>query len=310
MQKNPDLSIIVPVFNESKSVFKAYEVISETMRANQINYEMIMVDDGSSDDSFHCLSDLAKEHSEVKIIKLLSNCGAHSAIRLGLEHANGKMGVFLACDLQEPAELIPEMVKKLTEKEDIVLAIRINRDDSLKDRLFSKIFFWIMANFVSSKIPLAGSSMYLLGEKGLRAIKEYKERNLTIEGIFILNNLKYTSVEYSRMSRNEGVSKWTTAKKIKIFIDFFVAYSITPIRFVSVMGILFFLVGISWSTYVILRYFLYSDMQGGWPTLISVLMIGFGITNISLGIIAEYLWRTLDEARARPRYIIDKKINF
>ena len=122
--------------------------------------------------------------------------------------------------------------------------------------------------------------------------------------------MNYETVPYTREARKNGISKWTFAKKIKIFIDFFVAYSITPIRFVSIVGFLFFIIGFFSIFVIAIRHIFIGDLQHGWTSLISVLLIGFGITNISLGIIAEYLWRTLDEARARPRYIIDEKINF
>ena len=310
MINQPEVSIIVPVYNESSGVYHAFEVISGIMDKEAINYEIIMVDDGSADDTFIHLNKLAESHSRLKVIKLLSNCGAHTAIRLGLEHANGKMGAFMACDLQEPADLIPKMLSKMTEKIDIVLAVRSNRDDSFKDKIFSKMFFYIMKNFVSNRIPLEGSSMYLMGEKALKALREYKERNMTIEGVFILNNLKFDTIEYEREARKTGNSKWTLSKKIKIFIDFFVAYSIMPIRLVSLIGVLFFVFGVISVLVIVFNYFTRGDLQQGWTSLISVLLLGFGITNISLGIIAEYLWRTLDETRGRPRYIIDKKLNF
>ena len=310
MNKLPEISIVVPVYNEGQAVYNAYEVVSGIMKSHGISYEIIMVDDGSSDDSFFHLSELAKLNSDLKVIKLLSNCGSHTVIRLGLESAIAPMAVFIACDLQEPAELIPEMIKKMVGDTDIVLAVRESRADSLKNRLFSKLFFLMMRKLVSNKIPLEGSSMYLLGEKALKALKQYKERNLTIEGVFLLNNLNFDTIKYARVSRNEGNSKWTLAKKIKISIDFFVAYSVVPIRLVSIVGVLFFVFGMLWLVIILFRHFVFNDLQHGWTALTSVLLLGFGITNISLGIIAEYLWRTLDETRARPRFIIDKKINF
>tara|TARA_B110000971_G_scaffold21661_1_gene19629 strand:- start:3157 stop:4086 length:930 start_codon:yes stop_codon:yes gene_type:complete len=303
------LSIVVPVYNEGNQVLLVYKVINDLMDLNKIDLELIFVDDGSEDDSFLHLSKLAEKDYRVKVIKLLSNCGAHMSIRAGLENATGDMAVFIACDLQEPAELIPDMIKKLTAKTDIVLAVRNNREDSLKDKLFSKLFFWIMKKFVSSKFPGSGSSMYLLGERALKSIKEYPERNMTLEGVFILNNFNYDVVFYDRLERQKGDSKWTFSNKIKIFIDFFVAYSYLPIRMVSIVGILFFIVGILWTGYLIARYFILNDFEPGWPMLIAILLLGFGITNISLGIIAEYLWRTLDESRRRPKYIIDEMIN-
>jgi polyisoprenyl-phosphate glycosyltransferase len=305
-----DLSIVIPVYNESKHILLPYNAVIKIMQDHQVDFELIFVDDGSSDDSFVHLSQLAEKDTRVKVIKLLSNCGAHMAIRTGLEHSSSRMGVFLPCDLQEPADLIPKMIKKLKDNVDIVLAVRENREDKLKDKLFSKLFFWIMKTFISSKIPGSGSSMYLLGGRALKAIKEYPERNLTLEGVFILNNFNYDKVKYDRASRTEGESKWTFSNKIKIFIDFFVAYSYFPIRFVSFIGVLFFILGLFWSCYIIARQLILSDLQPGWPMLLSILLLGFGLTNISLGVVAEYLWRTLDESRRRPRFIVEKKLNF
>ncbi|MGB0165233.1 MAG: glycosyltransferase family 2 protein [Luteibaculum sp.] len=304
------LSIIVPVYYEGAQVEKPFVTITKLMDDEKIDFELIFVDDGSGDDSFNYLCQLAERDSRVKVLKLLSNSGSHMAIRAGLEHSSGNMGVFLSCDLQEPAELIPELLKKLKGKTDIVLAVRKSRDDSFFDRIMSRIFFEMMKKFVSSKIPESGSSMYLLGARALKALKEYPERNLTLEGVFILNNFVYETVLYDRKAREHGKSRWTISKKLKIFVDFFVAYSYAPIRFVTVIGILFFALGFLWSVYLVIRYFTVNDFVDGWPMLISILCLGFGITNISLGIIAEYLWRTLDEGRRRPKYIIEKRINF
>ena len=112
-------------------------------------------------------------------------------------------------------------------------------------------------------------------------------------------------IEYQKVSRKAGKSKWTLAKKIKLLIDSFVAFSFAPIRMVSMVGIFFFFTGILWTLYIMFRKIFFNDLEPGWPALVSILMIGFGITNISLGIIAEYLWRTLDASRKRPVFIID-----
>jgi dolichol-phosphate mannosyltransferase len=114
------------------------------------------------------------------------------------------------------------------------------------------------------------------------------------------------SISYKKRERQTGVSKWTLSKKIKLFIDSFVAFSYAPIRFVTIVGIIFFIVGMIWTLYIVIRKIFFQDLAAGWPALMSILMIGFGITNISLGIIAEYLWRTLDASRKRQVYIIDE----
>jgi glycosyltransferase involved in cell wall biosynthesis len=306
------ISIIVPAFNESSGVRKAYSSIMAVFddKMPSIEPELIFVDDGSSDDTFSEIALICKSDKRVKAVKFLNNYGAHTAIRAGLEHSTGEAAVFLACDLQDPPDIIPEMLEKLVHPYDIVLAVREGRDDQLKDRLFSRIFFKVMRKFVSGNIPGNGSSMYLMSDKVTATLRQFQEKNLTLESIFVLMNFKHTTVNYKRLARKVGSSKWTLAKKIRIFIDFFVAYSYAPIRFVSIMGIVFLLLGSLWILYIFSRQLIYGDLSPGWPTLISVLLMGFGVTNISLGIIAEYLWRTLDETRNRPKYIVETLLNF
>lgn len=305
----PDISIIIPFYNEGESVHMTYLHIMEELSKHKESYEIIFVDDGSIDDSFTHLEKMAQNDKNIRAIKLSSNCGSHMAIRAGLSFAKGHCACFIACDMQEPPHLIYKMKSELTEKYNIVWAVRNSRKDSFSTILFAKLFYWLARKIVTNNIPPSGASMFMVSHKVLKALNKYEERNLTLEGLFATMGFKSTYINYDRKERISGKSKWTISKKIKLFIDFFVAYSNTPIRFVSVMGIAFSVIGFMWTFYIIIREIIYNDLSSGWPALISVLLIGFGITNISLGIIAEYLWRTLDEARKRPKYIIEKKIN-
>ena len=146
-----------------------------------------------------------------------------------------------------------------------------------------------------------------------KKVKENLDRNIEVNSSLQLQifTLGYHSenVYYDKKERKVGKSKWTFSKKIKLFIDSFVAFSFAPIRMVSIIGILFFIAGAIWTIYIVIRKLLFDDLASGWPALMSILMIGFGITNISLGIIAEYLWRTLDASRKRPLFIIDDIID-
>lgn len=310
MNQTIDISVIIPVYNESSSVLIAYKLILEELKKHDETFEMIFVDDGSEDDSFAHLEDLAVSDHRVKAIKFSTNCGSHMAIRAGLSYAKGESACFIACDLQEPPSLIHLMKAKLTEGHHIVWAVRNSRKDSYSTVLFAKIFYWLSRKIVTKNIPPSGASMFMVSSKVLSALNMYNERNLTLEGLFATMGYKNAYIYYNREERTFGNSKWTLSKKIKLFIDFFIAYSNVPIRFVSIMGIVFSLIGFLWTIYIVLRTIFIHDLNSGWPALISVLLVGFGITNISLGIIAEYLWRTLDEARKRPNFIIEKKINF
>jgi dolichol-phosphate mannosyltransferase len=305
----PDISIVIPFYNEGESVHKAYLHIKEELSKHKESYEIIFVDDGSIDDSFTHLEKIAQNDKNIRAIKLSSNCGSHMAIRAGLSLAKGHCACFIACDLQEPPHLIYTMKSELSDMYNIVWAVRNTRKDSFSTVLLAKLFYWLARKFVTNNIPPSGASMFMVSHNVLKALNKYEERNLTLEGLFATMGFKSTYVFYDRMERISGKSKWTFLKKIKLLIDFFVAYSSTPIRFVSIMGIALSTIGFIWTFYIIIREVIYRDLTPGWPALISVLLIGFGITNISLGIIAEYLWRTLDEARKRPKYIIEKSIN-
>lgn len=309
---NVDISIIVPVYYESNSVINCYDVIVDEMLKKQESFELIFVDDGSKDDSFFHLNAIAQRDTRVKVIKLATNVGAHMAIRAGLSYAEGKYTCFIACDLQEPPYLISQMKNTMindVDKCNIIWAVRKSRKDSFFSIFIAKIFYFFSRTMVSKNIPPSGASMFMISKKVLKAVEKYNERNLTLEGLFATIGFTSKFVYYEREDRKSGESKWTFSKKIKLFIDFFVAYSNVPIRLVSVMGISLSFLGIIWLTYVIFRKFAYNDLSLGWASIMSILMIGFGITNISLGIIAEYLWRTLDEARKRPNYVVDEIVN-
>lgn len=305
------LSVIVPAYNEGILVNTAYEAISRVLRNDLADYdhEILFVEDGSGDDTYDHLQALAEKHSEVKVIKFANNAGSHMAIRAGLEKATGDIFTFVPCDLQDPPEVLPRMLEALKEPYHIVWAVRNMREDSFSNKLFSKFYHALARAIVSKNIPTGGSSFFMLSSKVMLTMNQYSERNLTLDGLFATMGFKNAYIYYDRKERIGSKSKWTFSRKMKLFIDFFVAYSNTPIRFVSLMGILFSLIGFAWTIYIIIRTIFVGDLAPGWPFLISALLIGFGVTNISLGIIAEYLWRTLDEARKRPRYVIEKVLN-
>lgn len=303
------ISIVIPVYFESSAVITAYNEITAELIKGPHDYEIIFVDDGSGDDSFEHIRLLAENDEKVKALRFAYNCGSHMAIRAGLEYSTGDCACFIACDLQEPPFLIYKLLEKLKEPVEIVWAVRNSRKDGFTTVLFAKVFYFFARRLVSKNIAPSGANMFVISKKVIDSLNLYDERNLTLEGLFATIGFEHSHVLYEREARKQGKSKWTLSKKIKLFIDFFVAYSNKPIRFVSAMGILFSLAGFIWTIYIIIRQIFIGDLSAGWPALSSILLIGFGITNISLGIIAEYLWRALDEARKRPRYILEKKIN-
>lgn len=305
------ISIIVPVFNESKSVWTAYDAIVSVVKTQlpEVEFEIIFVDDGSQDDSFLQLSSLCSRSSYVRVIKFVNNCGSHMAIRAGMEHARGDVACYLACDLQDPPELIPLVLKLLVEPVQIVWAVRNSRKDSLPSRLFAACFYRLARVLVSKNIPPAGASMCVLGPGALRAVRAYKERNLTLEGAFATMGFKQAHILYERKARQFGKSKWTLGKRLKLFADFFVGYSYVPIRLMSYLGMIIAALGLFYSLVVVFNKMWFSVPVEGWSSLMVIVLVMGGIQMIMIGVIGEYVWRTLDEARARPRYIIDTILN-
>ena len=243
-----------------------------------------------------------------KVISFSQNYGSHAALRAGIMHAKGEYITFLYADLQDPIANVTNMYFKAIEGNDIVWAYRSATKNSFFERAFSKYYARLMQKYVNRRYPDRGFDVVLFNRKVADAVNKNIEANSSVF-LQILNlGFKQDFIEYQKSARLSGKSKWTLSKKIKLLIDSFVAFSFAPIRLVSVMGFLFFIAGSLWTFYIIFRKIFFNDLSAGWPALVSILMIGFGITNISLGIIAEYLWRTLDASRKRPVYIIDEVI--
>lgn len=305
------LSIVIPVFNEGEGVDHACEAVREVLRKDigGADWEILFVDDASTDDSFERIRALAASDERVRGIRLASNRGTHMAIRAGLDHATGDMAAFLACDLQEPPHLIPKMLALLNDEVQVVAAVRIKRDDPHLTRLFAWAFNMLARWLVSRDLPPGGASMFLLGPKALKLIRKYRERNLTLEGFFVTTGLGQASVDYERRARVHGETKWNYSRRMKLFADFFVAHSYTPIRALSLIGASVAVIGFAGAAYFILRKLFYARPIEGWTSLMVVMLVLAGIQMIMLGVIGEYVWRTLDETRGRPNYIVDEILN-
>jgi dolichol-phosphate mannosyltransferase len=309
MSQSPDITVIIPFLNEEDNIERlGTELIRFIQERKQIQFEVILVNDGSTDRSVEMIRQTAFP-PQTKVISFSQNYGSHAALRAGIMHARGKYITFLYADLQDPIENIIVMYEKAVNGDnDIVWANRAGTQNSFFERQFSKFYSRLMQKYVNRRYPTKGFDVVLFNKKVAEAVNRNIEGNSSVF-LQILNlGFRQDFVEYQKVARKAGKSKWTLAKKIKLLIDSFVAFSFAPIRMVSFIGIIFFIVGVLWTAYIVFRKLVFDDLSAGWPAMMSILMIGFGITNISLGIIAEYLWRTLDASRKRPVFIVDEII--
>jgi dolichol-phosphate mannosyltransferase len=304
------ISILTPVYNEGAGVRRAYEEIQRVLRRDlpDTEIEIVFIDDGSRDDSFLYLAGIARSDDTVKVIRFAANRGSHMALRAGLLYATGDCAAYVPCDLQEPPSVVPQMAGLAKGDIQVVWALRQNRNDTAMIRLFSRVFYFLAIRLVSRDLP-QGIGTFLVRRTAIDALNEFRERNLTIDGALAALGLVSTSMMYARQQRQSGHSAWTLGKKLKHFADFFVAHSYIPIRLMSYAGMIVAALGFFYAVFLVFnRLFLLKPITGWTSIMVAVLVLG-GIQMIMNGIIGEYLWRTLEEARGRPRYIIEETLN-
>lgn len=304
------VTLIVPFFNEFENLkkfkFKLCDFIE--IKHREFNLEVLFVDDGSTDDSIAIIRDFRNLNFDVKVIKLSKNYGSHAALRAGIMNASGDYLMFLYADLQDPIDLIDQLSEKMNLGNDIVWANRKSTKAPLFERFFSNFYSGLMRKFALSNYPEKGFDVVMFNRKVADALNRDIQVNSSLFLQILSLGFKQDSIEYDKVERKHGKSKWTINKKIKLLVDSFVAFSFAPIRLVTIVGITLFAAGLLFSLYLLTRKVFFHDLVSGWTMLMTTLSLGFGITNISLGIIAEYLWRTFDAARGRPAFIIDEII--
>lgn len=309
-EKKSGISIIVPFFNEEDTLHTFCTTIDEYTANLDFPVELIFVNDGSTDSSMDVLKTYKFKYVELsQVIQLSKNFGSHAAVRVGVANSNYDVCTWMGADLQEPLEIIDIAYEKICKgKLEILYFSKKTVDVSIINRFFSRIYSHLMKKYASSNYSSEGTATIAFGAKVKRLLNENVEANSSIALQIMNMGFSYENISLDYNGRIAGKSKWTFSKKIKLFIDCFVSYSYMPIRLVSSVGIIIFIIGVILGIVTIINKFVNPDVQSGYSTIACILALGFGVTNISLGIIAEYLWRTLDASRNRPVFIVDNII--
>ena len=300
------LSIIVPVYYNELNLDDLYEKLSDVVFPKLDDYELIFVDDGSKDKSYEKMGSLKQKYPKIKLIKLVKNYGSFVAILAGLSNCDGDCACAISADLQDPPEIILQMLEKLKGDVTTVLAVRKDREEPLLQKAFSNTYYKLMRKFALSNMPKGGFDCFMINRDIIDHIIEMNEKNTSLTGQVLWCSEKIEKIYYVRKKREKGKSRWTLAKKVKYFIDSFVAFSYFPIRFMTFSGILFFLLSIiSAIVFVILKLNNQIDVPG-WTTLVILILFTSGLQMCMTGVLGEYLWRAYDEVRKRPVYLIER----
>lgn len=303
------LSIIVPVYYNSESLEALYNDLKTVVFNNVEDYELVMVDDGSGDNSWEIMQKISEIDSKVKLLKLSRNFGSHAAILAGLTACTGNCATIKAADLQEPSEILLEMYERWEEGNKVVLAARSDRQESWSQKLFANLYYWMVRKFALPSIPKGGFDCYLVDRQVIEVLKLLDEKNSAVTLQILWAGFKTDIIYYVRKKREMGVSRWTLAKKVKLVVDSMVSFSFFPIRLMSGIGAIFALIAFLWGIIVIIGRIHGSIVIQGWTTLMIVVLFSSGLIMLTLGILGEYIWRVLDASRNRPVYVVAEKID-
>ncbi|MCA9409027.1 MAG: glycosyltransferase family 2 protein [Candidatus Omnitrophica bacterium] len=303
---NPLITIVFAVYNEEENLKNLYQRLTAVADSlSDYCFEFIFVDDCSSDATPEILNQFYQHDHRVKSIRFARNAGSHAALRAGLHHAKGDAVVVLAADLQDPPEIIPELLEKWKEGKQIVWGVRSKREgESLTTKFFSVMYYRLMNWLTNVKMPPLGADVFLVDKNVVNAFRKITEKHTSVFMTLAWLGFKQGSIEYVKNARAKGVSKWTLSKKIKLLLDSTLAFSDIPIRYMSVLGFITAGLGFIYAMYVFWCYVNGSPVEG-WSSLIVAILVVGGVQMMMLGILGEYLWRTFDESRQRPQYVVE-----
>jgi dolichol-phosphate mannosyltransferase len=301
----PELTVVTPAYNEAQNLPVLYEALGETLDETT-KWEWIVVDDHSKDDTFETISKIAAKDSRVRAVRFTRNFGSHRAILCGLERMNGKCAVVMAADMQDPPEVVPDLLAKWKEGFKVVWAVRAKREGvSAGSLMMSRLYYFMMRRFVGMKdMPAEGADFLLLDRRVAEALREFHENHFSVFAMITWMGFKQTGVTYDKKARLHGESGWSLEKKIKLALDSIVSFSYQPMRLIAGLGVFATLAGTIWLACELLCPDL-STLGDSWTKFAALLLAVSGLQWAMMGVLGEYLWRALDEARRRPRFLIE-----
>jgi len=302
------ISILIPAYNEEAVLTPLYRRLEKLADGNKsYDFEFLFVNDGSRDKTLEIVKDFAKNDHRVAYVNLSRNFGKEVAMIAGLDHVNGDATVIIDADLQDPPELIPEMIKYWEEGYDDVYARRISRDgETWFKKISSETFYRILQKSTNIPIQVDTGDFRLLNRRCVEALKQFRESQRYTKGMFSWIGYKKKEITYKRDPRAAGETKWNYLKLINLAIDGITSFTTAPLRISSFFGIITSLISFIFILVIIVKTILFGEPVAGYPSLMAVILFLGGVQLVSIGIIGEYIGRIFIETKNRPLYFVEE----
>ncbi|HPJ20858.1 MAG TPA: glycosyltransferase family 2 protein [Clostridia bacterium] len=303
-------SVVIPLYNEEEVVLECIRRVSGVLEDIDGDYEVIFVNDGSRDRTMELVQKECEKNRKLKVLSFSRNFGHQIAITAGMDHAQGDAVIVMDADLQDPPEVIKDLIAKYKEGYDVVYAVRSKRKgETFFKKFTSKIFYRFLRYMCSIDIPVDTGDFRLISRKVCNVMKNLTERNRYVRGLVSWVGFKQAAVEYVREERFAGETKYPLRKMLKLSMDGITSFSTKPLTMSKNLGFLTAAAGFIYMIVVVLQKFVFGRTVQGWASLAVLILLLGGIQLIMLGFIGEYIARIFDESKNRPLYIIEEKIN-
>ena len=304
MTNHPILSVVVPVFNEEESLDELYRRVTESLGGSGESFELVLVDDGSRDGSLSRMQALAARDPRVVLVRLSRNFGHQIAVSAGVDAARGQAIVLMDADLQDPPEVVPQMLALWRKGFDVVYGRRTRRSgESWFKKATAAAFYRLIRKMTSIDIPADVGDFRLMSRRVVDVLKQFQERNRFVRGMVAWIGFRQTAIDYQRQVRASGETKYPLRKMVRFAADAIFSFSHVPLRIATGLGLVVSTLSFAYGVFAILGRFFGWGFVHGWASLMVAVTFLGGVQLVSLGIIGEYLGRVYDEVKQRPLYV-------
>jgi glycosyltransferase involved in cell wall biosynthesis len=306
---SPSISCVIPAYNEARNLDNLLPQVLANLRALSPQVELIVVDDGSRDDTAQVMHQLCAAYPELVYLKLSRNFGKEPALTAGIEAAQGEVVVLMDGDGQHPVSLVPDMLAKWREGSDVVYAIRSTRHDQSNLQITLTAWFYKLVNLGNRvKIPANAGDFRLMDRQVVDALKRLTERNRFMKGLYAWVGFNSIAIDYEPLPRIDGKSNFGLLGSLSLAFTGILAFSIAPLRALTVSGFLLSMIALGYGAWVVGEYFINGIAVPGYATIVVGMMFFSGIQLLSIGVLAEYVGRIYEEVKQRPNYLISQRL--